>query len=125
MQKEPPSNEPAAKPSPRDVSVNSLVGPPSSLRTTRASEKSKNGPSSPTIASGPLTESEATRLANNEAQNQGYTLDSYERPKVDHLKVKGRWVLFYELKKSETESRLPPTLSITVEDKTRKVEVRK
>jgi hypothetical protein len=125
----PPSNEPVAKTTPRDVSVNSLVGPPSSLRTNsvpeNVSEKSESSESAPTIASGPLVESQATNLANKEARVQGYNLDNYEAPKVDHSEVKGKWVLFYSLKKGENGSDLPPTLSITVEDKTRKVEIRK
>jgi len=125
----PPSNEPAAKTTSRDVSVNSLVGPPSSLRTTsgpdNVSEKSETSASAPTIASGPLVESQAIGLANKEARVQGYNLDNYEAPKIDHSEVKGKWILFYVVKKGETGSDRPPTLSITIEDKTRKVEIRK
>ena len=125
----PSSNEPAAKANPRDVSVNSLAGPPSSLRTNSApasvSEKSESSALESTIASGPLVESQAISLANKEAQIQGYNLDNYEAPKIDHSEVKGKWALFYSLKKGKTGRDLPPTLSITIEDKTRKVEIRK
>ena len=73
----------------------------------------------------PLTETEAVDLADTEARIQGYQPDDYERPKVDHSKVKGKWFLFYGLKKSETGSNKPATFTITVEDKTRKVEIRR
>ena len=121
------SPAPAKKESPADVSVNALVGPPSSLRTTSipatSSEKSERRSSS--VENVPLTEAEAISLADTEARVQGYSLDDYERPKVDHSKVKGRWTLFYGLKKTETGSGTPAALSITVEDKSRKVEIRK
>lgn len=121
------SPAPSKKESPGDVSLNALVGPPSSLRTSSipetSSEKSETKPSSSENA--PLTEAEAINLADTEARLQGYHLDDYERPKVDHSKVKGKWSLFYGLKKSATGSEIPATLIATVEDKTRKIEIRK
>jgi len=39
--------------------------------------------------------------------------------------VKGKWSLFYSLRKSEAGSDKPATFTITVEDKTRKVEIRR
>jgi hypothetical protein len=121
------SPPPAKKESRADVSLNALVGPPSSLRRTSipetSSEKSERRSSS--AENGPLTEAEAISLADTEARAQGFPLDNYERPKIDHSQVKGKWSLFYGLKKTETGSEMPAALSITVEDKTRKVEIRK
>ena len=121
------SPRPAKKESPADVSLNALVGPPSSLRTTSIPETSsqKSESKSSSSESAPLTETEAISLADTEARVQGYGLDDYDRPKVDHSKVKGKWSLFYGLKKTETGSERPATLIVTVEDKTRKVEIRK
>jgi len=64
-------------------------------------------------------------LADNEARLQGFQLDSYERPKIDHSAVKRKWTLFYGLKKSETGTDSPAMFSATVEDKTHQVEIRK
>jgi len=118
---------PAKKESPADVSLNALVGPPSSLRATSipetSSEKSERRSSS--TENRPLTEAEAISLADTEARSQGFPLDNYERPKADHSQVKGRWSLFYDLKKTETGSDLPAGISVTVEDQSRKVEIRK
>jgi hypothetical protein len=121
------SPAPAKKESPADVSLNALVGPPSSLRTTSipetSSEKSERRSSSG--ENRPLTEAEAISLADTEARAQGFPLDNYERPKADHSEVKGKWSLFYSSKKTETGSEMQGALTITVEDKTRKVEIRK
>ncbi len=118
---------PAKKESPGNVSLDALVGPPSSLRTTSipetSSEKSETKSSSSENA--PLTEAEAISLAETEARVQGYSLDDYERPKVDHSKVKGKWSLFYSLKEPGTTSENAAPFTVTVEDKTRKVEIRK
>jgi hypothetical protein len=119
------NSQTSSKESPADVSLNSLVGPPSSLRSNSSSSPENKEAVSPSKTDGPLNESEAVNLADNEARVQGCPLDSYERPKVDHSKVKGKWALFYALKKSETGSNLPAGFSATVEDKTRKVEIRK
>jgi len=118
---------PAKKESPVDVSLNALVRPPSSLRTTSipetSSEKSERRSSS--AENRLLTEAEAISLADTEARSQGFPLDNYERPKADHSQVKGSWSLFYDLKKTETGSGLPAGISVTVEDESRKVEIRK
>jgi hypothetical protein len=118
------SSQPSSTPS--DVSVNALVGPPSSLRTNSIPDTGAENKESqpPPKYEGPLTESEAINLADTEARTQGAPLDQYERPKVDHSAVKGKWSLFYA-RKSDASSGLPPAFSATVEDKTRKVEIRK
>lgn len=118
---------PATKETPADVSVNALAGPPSSLRTTSIPETSPEKSETRSLASesAPLTVSEAVDLADTEARIQGYQPDDYERPKVDHSRVKGKWSLFYSVKKSEAGSDKPATFTITVEDNTRKAEIRR
>jgi hypothetical protein len=119
--------QPSATESPADVSASALVGPPSSLRTTSIPDMSpeKSGTLLSTSENAPLTETEAIGLADTEARIQGYEPNDYERPKVDYSRVKGKWSLFYGLKKTEGESDKPATLTVTVEDKTKKVEIRK
>jgi len=105
-----------------DVSLNSLVGPPSSLRTTTETSTPKTETETSTSRDNvTLTEAEAINLADTEARRQGTPLDDYQRPKVDHSAVKGKWSLFYGLKEGGSGS----TFTITVEDKTKKVEIRK
>ena len=118
---------PVKKETPADVSLNALTGPPSSLRTdtTPASSPENRETESAPRNRGPLSESEATSLADAEVRLQGIQLDHYEPPKVDHSAVKGKWSLFYTLKKGEGGRDSPPAFSATVEDKTRKVEIRK
>ena len=107
-----------------DVSLNTLVGPPHSLRTNTSGPKSDNE-SAPPERTGPLTEAGAISLADAEARIHGYQLDNYQRPKVDHSNVKGKWSLFYGLKDPAAKSEEVVPFTVTVEDKTRKVEVRK
>jgi hypothetical protein len=52
-------------------------------------------------------------------------LDDYQRPKVDHSAVKGKWTLFYGLKEGQSAAESGGPFTVTVEDKTKKVEVRK
>jgi hypothetical protein len=112
--------------SPRDVSLNALVGPPSSLRTTTETSTPKiETETSTSRDNAPLTESEAINLADTEARVQGYHLDDYQRPKVDHSEVKGKWSLFYGSKEQSNAGENNGPLTVTVEDKTKKVEIRK
>ena len=59
-------------------------------------------------------ETEAINLADTEARVQGARLDDYERPKVDHSAVKGRWSLFYGLKEFEPTVHLLQIFSIGI-----------
>jgi hypothetical protein len=121
-------NQPSTTKSDTDVSLSTLVGPPSSLRATSipetAPEKTERSTSS---ASSPdkLTEAQAINLADTEARIQGIPVDQYQRPKVDHSAVKGKWALFYGLKEGADAQGNPSAFTITVEDKTKKVEMRK
>lgn len=124
----PPGNQPSAAKSDGDVSLNMLVGPPSSLRATSipetAPEKTERSTSSAS-STDKLTEAEAISLADTEARIQGYHVDEYQRPKVDHSAVKGKWALFYGLKEGADAAGNPSAFTVTIEDETKKVEIRK
>lgn len=110
------------KESSADVSLKALVGPPSSLRATTETSTPKTETETSTSGNNaPLTEAEAINLADTEARRQGAPLDDYQRPKVDHSAVKGKWSLFYGLKEGGSSG----AFTVTVEDKTKKVEIRK
>jgi hypothetical protein len=119
-------NQPSAAKSDGDVSLNALVGPPSSLRTTAgASPPKTESETSTSRDDAPLTEAEVIRLADTEARVQGYQLNNYQRPKVDHSTVKAKWSLFYGLKEGGHAGEDGGPFTVTVEDKTKKVEVRR
>lgn len=120
------SPAPTKKESPADVSLRALVGPPSSLRTTTETSTPKRETGTSTSRDNvPLTEDDAINLAETEARIQGYHLDDYQRPKVDHSAVKGKWSLFYGSKEQSNAGENGGPLTVTVEDKTKKVEIRK
>ena len=124
----PPGNRPSAAKSDANVSLSTLVGPPSSLRATSIPEtvpKKTERSISSASSTDKLTEAEAISLADNEARIQGYHVDEYQRPKVDHSGVKGKWALFYGLKQDADAEANPIAFTVTVEDKTKKVEIRK
>jgi len=124
----PPGDRPSAAKSDANVSLSALVGPPSSLRATSipetVPEKTERSISSAS-STDKLTEAEAISLADNEARIQGYHVDEYQRPKVDYSAVKGKWALFYGLKQDADAEENPIAFTVTVEDKTKKVEIRK
>jgi hypothetical protein len=121
---ESPTLSAESSPTRADVSLNALVGPPTSLRPTSEISPAKSQSEPGPRASGALTETEAINLADTEARIHGYPLNNYERPKVDHSKVKGRWTLFYAAKPGAPGSEAPPPFTVTVQDKTKKVEFR-
>jgi hypothetical protein len=101
-------------------SLQSLVGPPSSLRATPAPDAA-----STSSANAQLTQEEAIALADAEARTEGYAVDEYERPKADYSRVKDKWSLVYDLTDATAASENPRHFTMTVEDKTKKVEMRK
>jgi hypothetical protein len=108
-----------------DVSLSTLVGPPSSLRPSSIRESSPERSTSPPSNLEKISEAEAINLADTEARLQGYHLEDYQRPRVDHSEVKGKWSLFYGLKEGTNRGENGGSFSVTVEDKTRKVEIGK
>jgi hypothetical protein len=127
---EPPAiTEPATKESPADVSLNALTGPPPSLHLSGGAEsatptaKKISTPLPPSDAA--LTEAEAIDLADAQVRAEGLDLEIYNRPKIDYSAATNRWTLFYGLKDASSADEDAKSLSVTVEDKTRKVDVRK
>ena len=118
---------------PKKSSLTDLTGPPSSLRggaipessAPPKSESKSKSKSSGTRGVANLGEDEAIGLADTEARAKGYDLDQYQRPKADYSAVKDKWSLFYTLKDPKTAGGDLQPFSVTVEDKTRKVEVRR
>jgi len=126
---QPPAKEPAKKTPTEDGSLNALVGPPSSLRSSSLRQMSSPAKARSTSAGvrgkAQLSEEEAIRLADTEARSRGYNLSEYQRPKTDYSAVKDKWSLFYSLKDPKMAGGDLQPFSVTVEDKTRKAEVRR
>ena len=114
---EQPTPAETAKDSEGDGSINSLVGPPSSLRN--------DSKSSGTRGIAQLSAEDVIGLADVEARDKGYDLGEYQRPKADYSAVKDKWSLFYNLKDPQAAGGELQPFSVTVEDKTKKVEIRK
>lgn len=114
---------------PRKSSLTDLTGPPSSLREgsaeTPKSEARPRARSSGTRGVASLTEDDVIGLADAEARSKGAPLDRYQRPKADYSAVKDKWSLFYNLKDPKAAGGDLQPFSVTVEDKTRKVEIRR
>ena len=112
------------KPAPavtKDGSLNALVGPPSSLRDSSISESKSTG----TRGIAQLSEDDVVGLADGEARDKGFNLSDYQRPKADYSAVKDKWSLFYNLKDPKAAGGDLQPFSVTVEDKTKKTELRK
>ncbi len=107
---------PAAAPTAKrgvDESLQSLVGPPSSLHSTHPSEKNPTGP---------LTREEALDLANTVARTHGYDPANYAEPKVEHNESDETWSLSYD--KTENDGGTGGKhLSITVDGKTKRASI--
>jgi hypothetical protein len=116
-----------------DGSLSVLTGPPSSLRsgsipespTPPKSEPKSRSTSSETRGVAQLNEDEAIGLADIEARAKSYDLGEYQRPKADYSAVKDKWSLFYSLKDPKAAGGDLQPFSVTVEDKTKHVEIRK
>jgi len=123
----------APKRSSSEGSLSELTGPPSSLRDDSIPESSappksetRSRPtSSGTRGVAQLSEDDAVGLADAEARSRGYDLSEYQRPKTDYSAVKDKWSLFYTLKDPKMAGGDLQPFSVTVEDKTKKTEIRK
>ena len=116
--------EPVKK-SEADTSLNALVGPPSSLRSGPVTSSTSGSASSGTHGVAQLSEDDVIGLADAEARDKGYNLSDYQRPRTDYSAVKEKWSLFYNLKDPKAAGGDLQPFSVTVEDKTKKVEIRK
>lgn len=114
---------------PRKSSVSDLTGPPSSLRESTSeapkSETTSRAKSAGTRGVASLSEDDAIGVADAEARSKGYDLAQYQRPKADYSAVKDKWSLFYTLKDPKTAGGDLQPFSVTVDDKSRKVEIRR
>jgi hypothetical protein len=112
-----------------DESLRLLAKPPSSLHTDATVEPSaanaKPETASSSDANARLTKEEVTDLADAEARAQGYNLDEYQRPKADYSAAKGKWSLFYDQNPADVTPEIGKYFSVTVDDETKKVEIRK
>lgn len=117
-----------AKKSDSEGSLSDLTGPPSSLRggsipESSAGQTKAKPPGRRGIAE--LSEDDAISAAEAEARSRGYDLSAYQRPKADYSAVKDKWSLFYTLKDPKASGGDLQPFSVTVDDKTKKVEIRK
>lgn len=96
-----------------DESLQSLVGPPSSLHNTHPVEKS---------ADSPLTKEEALDLANTVARTHGYDTSNYAEPKVDHNESDQTWSLSYDAKENDRGADRK-RLSIKVDGKSKRATI--
>ncbi len=108
--------------------VTDFAGPPSALRANAAAEAASPG-TEPETASSPsanaqLSPQEAKALADAEARAQGYELNEYQRPKADYSTVKGKWSLFYDLKQPDAAAQSAQHFNVTVDDETKKAEIK-
>jgi hypothetical protein len=129
-----PAEEPAKKSETgSDGSIGALAGPPSSLRGNSIPESKPSSKSETTTRStsagtrgvAQLSEDDVIGLADVEAREHGYDLNEYQRPKADYSAVKDKWSLFYNLKDPKVAGGDLQPFSVTVEDKTKKIEIRR
>jgi len=124
-----PSLQPSGKETPVDQSLQVLTGPPSKLQTHSPPAQEPNPPagvsSSPTrpqsLAGAKLTPVQAMDIADIEARTKGYDLGEYQLPKAEYNSATNTWLVAYLGRDGNAEKKL----SVTVQDKTGKAEIRK
>jgi len=119
-----------SKETPVDDSLRTLTGPPSSLHVKTPPET--NSPaqiSTPPIAAaspptaGPkLTAVQAMDIADIEARTKGYDLGEYQLPKAEYTAASDTWSVAYVARDADKAAK---KLSVTIQDKTGKAEVKK
>ena len=106
-----------------DDSLRELVGPPSLLRT-KADGASKTAATSASQSGSPrLTPTEAIELADAEARTQGYDLGEYQRPQARYAAAGDSWSVVYDQKSVDGTTEIGKSISVGVEDKTKKATV--
>ena len=114
-----------------DNSLRTLTGPPSSLHVNAPPET--NPPTqiptpstaavSPPPPTGPkLTAVQAMDISDIEARTKGYDLGEYELPKAEYNAASDTWSVSYVGRDADKASK---KLSVTIQDKTGKAEVKK
>ena len=129
---QPPSlnTQPASKETPVDNSLRTLTGPPSSLHVKTPLETNPPAQvSTPPIAAaspptaGPkLTAVQAMDIADIEARTKGYDLGEYQLPKAEYNAASDTWSVAYVARDADKAAK---KLSVTIQDKTGKAEVKK
>jgi hypothetical protein len=129
---QPPSlnAQPASKETPVDDSLRTLTGPPSSLHVKTPPETNPPAQiSTPPIAAaspptaGPkLTAVQAMDIADIEARTKGYDLGEYQLPKAEYSAASDTWSVAYVARDADKAA---GKLSVTIQDKTGKAEVKK
>ena len=115
---------------PVDNSLRTLTGPPSSLHVRTPPETNPPAQiSTPPIAAvwsptaGPkLTGVQAMDIADIEARTKGYDLGEYQLPKAEYNAASDTWSVAYVARDADKAAK---KLSVTIQDKTGKAEVKK
>jgi hypothetical protein len=126
--------QPSSKETPVDDSIRTLTGPPKSLHVNAPPPPETNPPtqistppgeavSSPPPPTGPkLTAVQAMDIADIEARTKGYDLGEYELPKAEYNAASDTWSVAYVARDAGKDAK---KLSVTIQDKTGKAEVKK
>jgi hypothetical protein len=119
-----PAPSPVAKQKPKamreaDDSVRSLVGPPSSLR----SSPTETPAATPFDSNPPLSRDEVIDLADTVARAHGYNTSEYERSEAQHSEADDSWSLSYDQKAGEGMAESAKHFSITVDGKAKKASI--
>ncbi len=125
------NSQPAAEETPVDNSIRTLTGPPASLRvkstpapaTTAAAPISAPSiaPVSPPSNTPKLNAVQAMDIADIEARTRGYDLGEYQLPKAEYNTADDTWSVSYMGRDDKSAKRL----SVTVQDKSGKAEVKR
>jgi hypothetical protein len=124
------NSQPASKETPVDDSLRTLTGPPSSLHVKTPPETNPPAQIStpPIVAASPptagpkLTAVQAMDIADIEARTKGYDLGEYQLPKAEYNAANDTWSVAYVARDADKAAK---KLSVTIQDKTGKAEVKK
>ena len=119
-----------------DDSLRSLMSPPALLRKNpgldssaeiSAPEPTRSTSPAPTSNKPKLVAAEVAQLADAEARSQGYELREYQRSQVRYNPADQTWTVSYDQKSIDSNAmgEMDNNFVVTVEDKTRKVELKK
>ena len=120
------------KENPVDDSLRTLTGPPSSLHINAAPKTNPptqiSTPSTTAVSPFPpptgakLTAVQAMDIADIEARTKGHDLGEYQLPKAEYNAANGTWLVAYVARGADKDAK---KLTVTIQDKTGKAEVKK
>jgi hypothetical protein len=127
------NDQPSVNETPVDDSLRTLIGPPSSLRAkapapavaspAAADSAPSIAPAPPPPAAGPkLNAVQAMDVADIQAREEGYDLGEYQLPKAEYNAADDTWSVSYIGREGDKSSK---HLSVVVQDKSGKAEVKK